>query len=103
MRLNGRKTKLLIVSKDLNKVINIQIYKTQFEKVLIITFDGSQLNEMWNQSIEIRSQIEKVECDMELNIELGIRFLKCYVFQMTILEAFGDTDELWEFQGSTTQ
>ena len=94
MRLNTNKTHVMVISKNRSNRRQIYANGSLLHTVSSTTYLGTQLNEKWDQSQEIRIRIEKartafnrmrnVLCNMKINLHLRTRTLKCYVFPILI-------------------
>lgn len=94
----------MVISKNRSNRRQIYANGSLLHTVSSTTYLGTQLNEKWDQSQEIRIRIEKartafnrmrnVLCNMKINLHLRTRTLKCYVFPILIygVEAWTLTD-----------
>lgn len=90
MKLNCKKTKILIVTKNDDTQQQFRANNETLEIVDKITYLGCNLNKEWNHSQEIRCRTEKARavfnrlrkilCNMHLSIDIRMRVLRCYVF-----------------------
>lgn len=90
--MNQKKTKCMIISRDNNAYTNQNIYfdNEVIERVKDFKYLDSWLNESWTCDKEIRCRIEmarasfrkfkNVLCNNTININLRLRFLRCYVW-----------------------
>lgn len=97
LKLNTQKTKLMTVSKHPINPIPITAYGVDLEQVDNITYLGSNINNDWDMSKEIKQRIEKarsvfyrmkkVLCSRNINIELKLRLTRCYIFSTLLYGA----------------
>lgn len=90
LEINTKKTKFMIISKDQNTRGNLLVDGTPLEKVNKYTYLGTNINDNWDHSVEIRTRIEKartafirmkkVFTSHDLQLTTKIRLLRCYVF-----------------------
>ncbi|KAI5754908.1 hypothetical protein M8J77_012531 [Diaphorina citri] len=122
LRLNTSKTKYMIITKQKKKIPRIpklKAYNVQLERTESIIYLGSNINDDWDPSKEIRIRIEKARssfiklkkffCGQDINMELKIRMLRCYVFSVLLygVESWTITDtvlkkveafEMWTYR-----
>uniref|UniRef100_A0A8D8M2B6 Craniofacial development protein 2 n=1 Tax=Cacopsylla melanoneura TaxID=428564 RepID=A0A8D8M2B6_9HEMI len=90
LKMNLKKTKIMLISKTLDNNLNLTIDGIPLEKVSSYKYLGTWLNENNDQTKEIRCRIEiarnafiklkKCLCSRDINLQLRTRVLKCYVF-----------------------
>jgi Reverse transcriptase (RNA-dependent DNA polymerase) len=97
MKLNCKKTQILVISK--NNIPRIPFYanNTALRHAERISYLGCDLNSNWDHSQEVRTRIEKARstfssmrkilCNMNLNIQIRTRVLRCYVFSVLLYGA----------------
>lgn len=105
LKLNTSKTKWMLISKQ-QQAGQLVIGTEPVERVEKYCYLGSVVNSQWNQSIEIKSRIEKSRTTFnnmkplltsrDLSLKTKIRLAKCYVFSILLygVEAWTLTDLL---------
>lgn len=95
LSLNIKKTKFMVISKDNNiQPGQLVIDNQQIEKVTNYTYLGTNINERWDHSVEIKCRIEKARATFvkmgnlfksrDLNLNTKLRLLKCYVWSVLL-------------------
>lgn len=97
LKLNTKKTKLMTVSKHPINPTAITAYGVALEQVDNVTYLGSNINNNWDMSKEIKLRIEKaravfhrmkkVLCSRNINLELKLRLTRCYIFSTLLYGA----------------
>lgn len=97
LKLNAKKTKVMIVSRESIRTLPFKAYDTQLERTKGLTYLGTYVNEDWDPGREIKIRIEKarstffkmkkVLCNRNLNIRLRIRLTRCYIFSILLYGA----------------
>lgn len=99
LSMNVKKTKLMIISR--NKIpyaeAKILVDGNTIERVQKFKYLGSWLNENWDPEVEIKYRIvlartafvkyQKVLCNRQLNINLRLRYLRCYIWSTVLYGA----------------
>lgn len=90
LRMNTKKTKFMIISKNRRMEGQLLIHNRPIQRVNKYVYLGTNINEEWDHSVEIRCRIEKARAiflkmgklfksrDLPLNTKM--RILRCYVF-----------------------
>lgn len=106
LQLNTKKTKYMVISKDLIVDGGIQVNGQPLQKTATITYLGYKINSDWDHSLEIRSRIgqartaffryKRILCGHDVSLNLKIRILRCYVFSVLLYgaEAWTLTDAM---------
>ncbi|XP_070159794.1 uncharacterized protein [Polyergus mexicanus] len=94
LKINNEKTKYMIVSKNAVNDRGVSVGGEPLQRVKKITYLGSVVNDKWDHSVEIKCRIEKVTavffrmkrvlCGHDLNLQLKVRLLRCYVFSVLL-------------------
>lgn len=94
LNINKRKTKIMVISKNRNVQTNIMIEGKRLEQVEKYKYLGCIINEKWDHSTEIKSRIEqaraaflkmrKLICCPDLNLQLRMRIVRCYVLPVLL-------------------
>ena len=90
--MNISKTKLMIISKNNIQNCHITIKGKYLERVKRYTYLGTNINDQWDHSQEIKNRIERARAVYNkmaklftshyLNINTKLRLLRCYVFSV---------------------
>lgn len=107
LKLNVKKTKYMIISKqNVPQDNGIFVDETPLEKVHKLTYLGSNINDNWDPSAEVKIRIEraraafirmkKVLCSHDLTLNLRMRMVRCYVFPVLLygMEAWTLSDAM---------
>lgn len=95
LKLNGAKTKYMIISKDTNpNDTGLYSNNTAIERVQRVTYLGCNMNENWDHSAEIKIRIALARdafrkmryllCSHSLSLKLKIRIVRCYPFSILL-------------------
>lgn len=92
--INTGKTKFMIISKKDIKGANLYINQARIERVSQYNYLGTIINELWDNSQEIRCRIGKAKSTFlsmrqvfkshSLSLEMKKRLLKCYVYSVLL-------------------
>ena len=92
--LNVKKTKYMVISKNRAPPGQLMVNQQQVEQVRSYTYLGSNINEQWDHSVEIRCRIEKARSTFakmqtlfktsDLDLGTKVRLLRCYVFSVLL-------------------
>ncbi|XP_055388393.1 uncharacterized protein LOC129616943 [Condylostylus longicornis] len=108
LNMNNKKTKYMIVTKHNIPYTNASIYidNEPIERVNNFIYLGSMLHEGWDSEKEIKRRIEmargaslnyqKVLTNRSINIELRLRFMRCYIWSVLMYGA-----ETWTLKVSS--
>lgn len=94
LKINGDKTKVMVISRDPVQPLNIRIDNKRIETVSQFKYLGSLVNDRWDPQMEIKSRIEqakqaflkykKLFCDPNLSFSTKYRLVKCYVWSVLL-------------------
>lgn len=94
LKININKTKFMAITNNRNVAANIMIAEERIERVNKIKYLGCWINDQWNPDQEIKTRIEcarsgfvkmqKFLCNRQLNLNLRIRMVKCYVWSILL-------------------
>lgn len=96
LKMNAKKTKFMIISRNKTPYDNvaIKISNKIIERVHSFKYLGSWLYEKWDSNKEINCRIEmarstffkfkKILCNNQININLRLRYMKCYVWSVLL-------------------
>lgn len=95
--LNTSKTKYITITKNNTLPFTLYINNTEIEKTSKYTYLGTNINEQWGHSTEIRTRIEKARAAFiqmkkvltgrDLSLQTKIRLLRCYIFSTLLYGA----------------
>lgn len=95
--INTSKTKFMIISKKSHPICQMIVNNKAIERVESYTYLGTNVNEQWDHSREIRIRIEKARATFtgmskifrshDLNLEVKTRLLRCYIFSVLLYGA----------------
>lgn len=108
LEINTNKTKVMMISKERIERIQHKINEKEVEQVSTYTCLGTIVNEQWGHSQEIKSRIEKARAAFiqmsklfkthNLNLQLKLRLLRCYIFSILLYGV-----ESWTLTEATTK
>lgn len=108
LEINTQKTKLMVISKQNLPEPRITIGSNQLGRVTSYKYLGCCLNDQWDCNKEVRSRIEQarsafikmktVLSNRDLQAELRIRVLRCYIFSILLYGA-----ESWTLTKATSK
>lgn len=96
LNINTKKTKFMVITRDVNKFENSEITfnGTRIERVSRFRYLGVWLSEEWSSDFEIKCRIEqarqaflklrRVFTCSDFDLELRLRFLRCYVWSVLL-------------------
>uniref|UniRef100_A0A8D8SN59 Craniofacial development protein 2 n=1 Tax=Cacopsylla melanoneura TaxID=428564 RepID=A0A8D8SN59_9HEMI len=94
LKLNAKKTKIMIVNKKPIRTPAIRAYNTELERTKSVTYLGTYIHEDWDPGREIKIRIEKarstffkmrkVFCCRSLKLDLRMRLVRCYIFSILL-------------------
>lgn len=98
LNMNTKKTKFMIISKkQYNRDLNITTNNGNIERVSRLVYLGTNINEEWNLSTEIKSRIAKARTTFmklrnilsshNLSLDLRVRMIRCYIFPVLLYGA----------------
>jgi Reverse transcriptase (RNA-dependent DNA polymerase) len=107
LTINLNKTKVMIVTKKINAHVNIKIGNNNIEQVTSYKYLGTWVQQNWNHRKEILARIEYARAAFikmkkfltcpDLNLELRLRFTRCYIFPILLYGV-----ESWTLTKETT-
>lgn len=106
--INASKTKFMIISKTYIPNCHIQSNHQPIERVSKYTYLGTNINDQWDHSQEIKARIEKARAafngmsvifkNHHLTLDTKVRLLRCYIFPVLLYGV-----ESWTLTEATTK